>query len=209
MRMKSGSGLVLSVGLAISGLSAAPASATFHFWDIEEVFSNADGTIQFIELFTNVNGQEVLFNHSITVSDDMGVIAAFPFLVNSPAPTGGHHLLIGTQALSDLPGGVTPDYIIDANFIDVINALTINFAGVDTISLDGLPLDGVNSLDDMGGIGEATPTNYAGEMGTVPEPSAALGQAAALLTVLLYGRARKSSPRTTSRGARSKIPTPG
>ncbi len=191
MSMKSGSRVLLAIGLAISGLSAAPASAIFHFWDIEEVFSNADGTIQFIELFTNVNGQEVLFNHSITVSDDMGVIAAFPFLVNSPAPTGGHHLLIATQALADLPGGVTPDYIIDANFIDVINALTINFAGVDAIFLDGLPLDGVNSLDDMGGIGEATPTNYAGEVGKVPEPSATLGQAAALLTVLLCARAAR------------------
>ncbi len=191
MRMKSGSRVLLAIGLAISGLSAAPASAIFHFWDIEEVFSNADGTIQFIELFTNVNGQEVLFNHSITVSDDMGVIAEFPFLVNSPAPTGGHHLLIATQALADLPGGVTPDYIIEANFIDVINALTINFAGVDIIFLDGLPLDGVNSLDDMGGIGEATPTNYAGEVGKVPEPSATLGQAAALLAVLLCARAAR------------------
>ena len=37
-------------GAACLGLAGTPAMAGSHTWDIGEIFSNADGTIQFIEL---------------------------------------------------------------------------------------------------------------------------------------------------------------
>ena len=88
MRMNRGRGVVLAVGLAISTFSAAPALANLHLWQIQEVYSSADGTVQFIELFTCCNTQQFLANASITVSDGMMVIDTFPFLMNSPSPTG-------------------------------------------------------------------------------------------------------------------------
>ncbi len=39
---------------------ATPAAALFHLWDISEVYSNADGTVQFIELSTTSALQEFI-----------------------------------------------------------------------------------------------------------------------------------------------------
>ena len=38
--------------------STAPiAEASFHLWKVQEVFTNADGSVQFIELFNNNPGR--------------------------------------------------------------------------------------------------------------------------------------------------------
>lgn len=192
---KRGGAVLLALGLATAMLSAAPASASFHDWDIEEAFSNADGTIQFIELYTDSLSQQFLNNHSIQVLGDAGVIATYVFIGDLGSGTAGRSFLIGTQGLADLPDGVTPDYIVPDDFIDVLLALSLNFGpNQDTFSLDGLPLDGLNSLDFAGETGAATPTNYAGEVGMVPEPTVALGHAVALMSVLLCARAAQRKP---------------
>ena len=36
---------------------AAPARAGHHSWDFTEIFSNASGTVQFVELFCPANGE--------------------------------------------------------------------------------------------------------------------------------------------------------
>ena len=42
----------LSIALSIwAACHAGPALAGIHTWDVNEVFSNADGTIQFVELW--------------------------------------------------------------------------------------------------------------------------------------------------------------
>ncbi|MCA9240260.1 MAG: hypothetical protein KDA37_08675, partial [Planctomycetales bacterium] len=96
--------------------------AAFHFWDISEVYSNADGSVQFIELFTNANSQQFLLNHTITSNAN-----TFSFPSNSPSPTSLHHLLIATAGFGSLPGGVTPDFTLPANFFNPASD-TINFA---------------------------------------------------------------------------------
>ena len=48
----------------------APASAVFHFWYINEIYSNADGSIQFIEFFTTKDKQERLTGEILTSSLD-------------------------------------------------------------------------------------------------------------------------------------------
>ena len=51
--MKIGLDTIVGWRIALTGLCvaiSANAFATFHFYDIVEVYSNADGTIQFIEL---------------------------------------------------------------------------------------------------------------------------------------------------------------
>ncbi len=169
--MRARRGVLLSVALAASTLMVAtPASARFDRWDIQEVFSNAAGTIQFIELSTTANSQGALAGHGISVLDDAGIIAGFGFLSNLAGGTANRSFLIGTQSLADLAGGVTPDYIIPAGFIDLADAILINFAGVDTFLLAGLPLDGMNSLARSGLSTSASPGNFAGETGVVPEP---------------------------------------
>ena len=51
------------------GLAMAPAAfATFHTYRIEQIFSNGDGTIQFVVLKESLgdNGQEFWSSHAIT-----------------------------------------------------------------------------------------------------------------------------------------------
>jgi hypothetical protein len=43
--------------------STAPiAEASFHLWKVQEVFSNADGSVQFIELVNNSPGEHFVAN---------------------------------------------------------------------------------------------------------------------------------------------------
>ena len=48
-------------------ITASPAQAAFHLWTIRELYSDASGSLQFIELFCPANGQTVLGGQSITV----------------------------------------------------------------------------------------------------------------------------------------------
>ena len=54
----------LTVGLVL--IAAAPVQASFHLWDFSEVYSNADGSVQFIELFVASNGEQFTRNQRIT-----------------------------------------------------------------------------------------------------------------------------------------------
>ena len=173
--------------IASATMLAPSANANFHFFDIQEVFSNLDGSVQFIELFTPSLGQEVVGNKTITleVATTSSVLNTFTFPnANGPSPTTNKTYLIGTSNLTALYG-VTPDYVIPANFFQVAGGFSnrqLNFAGVDIVNLLNLPLNGVGSLN---GIttnatstatsinAQATPRNFAGQTATIPEPVAA------------------------------------
>ena len=46
--------------------ASAPLHADFHLWIIDEVFSSADGTVQYVELRALSGGQQFLAGHAIT-----------------------------------------------------------------------------------------------------------------------------------------------
>src|SRR5678815_2753957 len=54
------------VGLTLC--ASLPARAAFHLWTIREVYTDASGTLQFIELFDPSGGQPLVNGQSITVS---------------------------------------------------------------------------------------------------------------------------------------------
>jgi hypothetical protein len=153
---------VFSALLVLAG--ARPVVAAFHLWDIQEVFSNADGSVQFIELFTTFNSQQFVVNHDITTTADGNT---FTFPSNSPSPTANRHLLLATAGFESLPGGVAPDFTIPSAFFDPLGD-TINFVGADSITFTGLPTNGIDSLNDPGAsIATNSPTNFAGTTGSV------------------------------------------
>lgn len=140
--------------------------AAFHLWDITEVYSNADGSVQFLELFATANSQQFLSGHTITSGAN-----TFTFPSNSPSPTAQHHLLIATAGFGSLPGGVTADFTLPANFFNPASD-TINFANSDTAVFTSAPTDGILSLNYAFGSNTATimtnsPTNYAGQAGSI------------------------------------------
>ena len=57
--------MLAGLGLA---LAALPAFAAFHLWAINEIYSNADGTVQFIELTALAGGQQFTSGHSLLAS---------------------------------------------------------------------------------------------------------------------------------------------
>lgn len=160
---------------------AATARADLHTWDINEIFSSADGSVQFIELQerNGLNGQHKLSsstlfpNHTLTSSANSNV---FTFLTDLPSSaTANKFFLMATANFASLPGGVTPDYIIPANFFH-LTADTLSFSGnIDTFSFTAgqLPLDGVHSRQDNNTSPINSPRNFAGQQGSVvvPEPS--------------------------------------
>ena len=140
-------------------IAAGPALATFHLWVISEVYSNADSTVQFIELSTSSGGQEFLAGHSIT-STTGSTTQSFTFPSDLPGDTAERRFLIGTAGFTAL-GLVTPDYTVPNGFLSTTNG-SVNFAGVDAVSWSALPTDGVRSINHSGVIANNSPTNFAG-----------------------------------------------
>jgi hypothetical protein len=155
---------LIGVVLALTGAtSAGRCWAAFHLWNISEVYSNADGSVQFIELFTTSNSQQFVINHQIITNSN-----TFTFPANSPSPTANHRLLIATPGFALLPGAVVPNYTLPVtNFFNPASD-TINFVGADSVNVSGAPTDGIMSLHYPAAVVAAnSPTNYAGQAGSL------------------------------------------
>jgi len=144
----------------------AQAHATFHLWTMTELYSNGDGSVQFLELRAFSGGQQFLAEHTLTASSG-GVTRTFVFPNALPGDTSGKTMLIGTQGFAAL-GIVTPDYVVPNGFF-FANGGTITFGeGADVWNHGALPTGGVLSLNKDGSTGTNSPKNFAGQTGTVP-----------------------------------------
>lgn len=112
---------ILTLALVLPTFLISPARASFHLWIVNEVYSNADGTVQFIEFTTEFGNQTALANQKITAS-----LAGQPTKTNTlpsnlPAYTASaanpKFFLVATPGFASLPGGVTPDYVMPTNFL--------------------------------------------------------------------------------------------
>ena len=153
----------------VFGLAAAlPASAAFHLWAMNEIYSNADGTVQYLELTALTGGQQFMSGQRLT-STDGGATRAFTFPGNLPGDTSGKRMLIATQGFVAL-GVVTPDYVVPNGFF-FPGGGTVNFAdGSDVWAHGALPSDN-RALDRNGSAVTPTPTNFQGRTGTITQPS--------------------------------------
>jgi uncharacterized repeat protein (TIGR01451 family) len=149
---------------------------TFHLWRINEIFSCADGSEQFIEFVTDSNSQQFLTGQPLTASNLGGTqTKTFIFPTDSGAPTQGHSLLLATPGFASLPGGITPDFVIPTGFL-FTGGGTLAFGNplADTFDYGAgeLPLDNVQSLNRNKTTGVNSPTNFAGQTGSVtcPDP---------------------------------------
>lgn len=158
-----------------------PAQAAFHLWQVKEVYSNADGSIQYVELFNNFANENLANGAQIVATSD-GVSRTFTFNSNLSSPnTANRHLLIATPGFASLPGAPVPDYTLPCGpFFDPA-ALSISVSvvvggPVDTITFAGasLPTGGTNSLTDTTLYAAPTlvssassPTNFGGAAGAM------------------------------------------
>jgi uncharacterized repeat protein (TIGR01451 family) len=155
-------------------------NAAQHLWVINEIFSCADGSVQFVEFFTTFDGQDLLDNHFLfAVNSGSSITNTFEFLTDLPsASTGGHTFLVATPGFSSLSGGVTPDYTIPTSFVFTASGRlnfgpnSSSFFDTFTYSAGQLLLDGINALNRNFTTGVNSPQNFAGQTGSVSCPLA-------------------------------------
>jgi hypothetical protein len=140
-----------------------------HTWDVNEVFSNADGTVQFVELreANGTPGEVNLAGRPVT-SDALGTTFVIPS--NVAPPSTNKHLLLATAAFAALPGAPTPDHIIPAGSVPFfsISGDTVRYNPYDAFVFPAVPTDGINSRNRTGtAVRPNSPTNYAGQTGSV------------------------------------------
>lgn len=153
--------------------------ANVHLWDINELFICGDGSgQQFIELRTTAPNEIEIGEEQIIVTNSAGQSRTFTFPDGDlVGPTTNKSLLIATAGFGSVPGGVTPDFILPANFLFPEGG-TVRFgaeAVYDSVSYGALPTNGVNSLNRQGASmvsGVNSPKNYAGQQGSASCPPA-------------------------------------
>jgi hypothetical protein len=144
-------------------LCAPLAHAAFHLFRIEQLYTNADGTVQFVVLreAAGVNGENLWVGQRLVATNAAGVQTAYTFPANLPSSTtANRRVLVATPGFAAL-GIVTPDYTIPAGFLPIAGG-TLNYAGVHQITFGPLPTDGSNALLATGAVAPNVATNFAG-----------------------------------------------
>lgn len=147
--------------------SQSRCEAAFHDWYITEVYSSADGTVQFIEMTANSAGQGLFHsfgNNPALRSTNSAGVSVFNISTDVASVTAGKSLIFGTSNLTSIPGGVTPDFIIPPNFVrrpTPGSSATVKFdpSFYATPIYTSLPEDGDLALARVGGSASSTFTN--------------------------------------------------
>ena len=156
-----------AIALALA-FAASAALANFHLFRIQQVYSNADGTLQFVVLqeSKNENNEHQWGGQALTASAN-GVSRQFIFPSDLPSSsTKKKFVLVGTSALFRL-GLITPDYVIPDGFLPTGSG-QVDFANVDALAWDALPSDGDTALDRTGNSVPNAARNFAGASYSLP-----------------------------------------
>lgn len=165
---------VFGLGLVVC-VMGTPAVAGSHTWRIAEIFSNADGTIQFIELRECCGNPDERSIGGLQVTSNTNMFT-FPASIPLSETTSLKTILLATDAFDALPGAPARDHEIPANFF-AVNGDTIKYApsaNYDTFVFGSgaLPTDGIDSIHvnipgETFTTGANSPKNFAGDEGSV------------------------------------------
>jgi len=157
--------LVLTASLTL------PALAASHSWAPVEVYSDAGGTIQFVELHCPAGAANETGIATRYLKAEQSGHQTGPFGHNLPAgSTSDKRLLFATAGFAALPGAPAPDFIMADGFFST-NSETIRwweYTFVWSTMIFGpgdVPIGGDESLNWNGStlsVSTATPTNFAG-----------------------------------------------
>ena len=154
--------------LAASALllaSSATVEASFHLWKMTEIYSNADGTVQFLEFAVPFDGEQFVAGHTLS-STVGGTTRTFTFPDNLPQGTFNKTFLIGTEGFAAL-GLVAPDFVVQNGFFSAGGG-TANFSDLDVWNYPALPTSGGKSLSRDGATATNSPMNFAGQTAALP-----------------------------------------
>jgi hypothetical protein len=162
----------LSIGCVAIALSvvATAAAALPETFSITQIFSNADGTVQFVVIHdrgsNDCDAGENLWAGLALVSTGSGPLRRYVFPTNLPTcRTSGRDMLIATEGFAAL-GIVSPDYVIPNGFLQMPGG-AVSFAGVSFMQYTALPNDGATALKFDGTPIQNVATNLAGASASV------------------------------------------
>ena len=167
------------IGLAtlLLGFFAVSADASFHLFKIDQIYSSADSTIQYVMLreVTGSNGENFWAGNRIETTSTAGTKQQFQFPSNLPSSaTASRSVLIATAGFAAL-NLVAPDYTVPNGFIPRGGGKLDYASGTDEVTFTALPTDGATAVNRNGQPVAATPTNFAGATATlsasVPPPT--------------------------------------
>ncbi len=165
-------------------LLGAPGAALAHshLWRITELFSDATGEVQFVEMCeccgSNTEGHLLT---DFTFLDTDAKRYFFPSDIGTnPDVSANRCVLTASPAFAALPGAPTPDFVLDPGLLPfffepggdtVVYGREIATYSTIPVPFGSVPTDGVTSLklDFQGSAstGVNDPTNFAGETGTI------------------------------------------
>ena len=177
----------ITPSLLMVALAANVAIANVHLWHFEELYSNADGTLQFIEIDTASIGQQVFKTGgndsrfiSKTAQGEVHDTWFFPSDLASYTLINGHRkVLIGTSTLA-AAANVTPDFsaapigflptgflLPEGGFIEFFSPIwgTIHDTSYPALLGGALSYDVQSATHDTN-----SPTNFANVTGFIPPP---------------------------------------
>ena len=162
----------------VFALCAPAVEAAFHQFRIEQLYSNADGTVQFVVLHesSGANSENQWNGRTLRMITPAGT-TTFSFPSNLPSDTALRRVLVATPGFEAL-GLVHADYVMPAGFLSITGG-TLNYAGVHQVTYQSLPTNGVSALSSSGAIIPNVATNFAGV-------SASIAAAPAVATVIEY-----------------------
>ena len=160
---------------AILLVAAATARAEYHTFQIEQIFSSADGAIQFVVMHEafGENGENLWMGNQLTIGAKSftfnknlpGGTSGGYYGMGTPSPTANKRVLIATQGFAAL-NLVTPDFVVPNGFLPTGGG-TLNYAGVDSVTFGALPTDGVKAINRNGAVIQNVATNFAGQSASV------------------------------------------
>ena len=170
--MKSRAGIAIFGFIGLVAAAGPGALAGSHTWESWAVFTDATGTVQFVEIKETHGGvAEVGLGGHTMISHPSGNSSPMNSVTGNTAFT---YYLLGTAAYAALPGAPPLDKIIPTSFVVPASdtSMEYSFTNTATWSLGSLPIDGVNMLTRNTSLGPLVSagnvaTNFAGVTGCV------------------------------------------
>jgi len=158
--------------------AANPAQAGSHLWRFNEFYSSPDRSVQFIEMLETggSSNENAIANHWYRTNgynlDESELLGS-----NLVGDTANKKFLVGTVSYAALPGVPAPDYIIPDGAIDPSGDTVVWWFYQTIVIPPGvMPSDGEHSITVVDpvlptySVGINSPTNFAGDTGTVVLP---------------------------------------
>src|SRR6476660_3481330 len=154
--------IIVRLATLLLGVVAVPADAAFHLFRIDQVYSSADSTVQYIVLreVTGSNGENFWAGNRIETTSTGGAKQQFQFPANLPSSaTASRSVLVATASFAAL-NLVTPDYTVPDGFIPRDGGKVDYASGTHEVTFTALPTDGATAFDRNGQPVAARPTNF-------------------------------------------------